>query len=78
MLPRQAYVDPEVFEWEQRAIFSGWTCVGHAADLAAVGSQRAVGSGANAMLLVRGEDGAPCGQGYVELVGLGGGRPLSF
>ncbi len=33
MLPREAYVDPAVFEWEQRNIFSGWTCVGHAADL---------------------------------------------
>ena len=32
--------------------------MGHAADLAGVGSQRAVGSGPNAMLLVRGEDGA--------------------
>ena len=25
MLPRAAYVDPAVFEWEQRNIFSGWT-----------------------------------------------------
>lgn len=58
MLPREAYVDPAVFDWEQRHIFSGWTCVGHAADLAAIGSQRAAGSGPNGMLLVRGEDGA--------------------
>ena len=57
MLPREAYVDPGVFEWEQRAIFSGWTCVGHADDIAAPGSQRAVGSGANGVLLVRGDDG---------------------
>jgi Rieske 2Fe-2S family protein len=53
MLPREAYVDPGVFEWEQRNIFSGWTCVGHAGDLAAVGAQRAV---TNGILLVRGED----------------------
>ena len=33
MLPREAYVDPAVFEWEQHNIFSGWTCVGHACDL---------------------------------------------
>lgn len=58
MLPRAAYVDPEVFAWEQQVIFSGWTCVGHSGDLEAVGSQRAVGSGANGVLLVRGEDGA--------------------
>lgn len=56
MLPREAYVDPEVFEWEQRNIFSGWHCVGHASDLDGVGAQRAVGSGANGMLLVRDED----------------------
>lgn len=57
MLPREAYVDPAVFAWEQRHIFSGWTCVGQAEDLAAVGAQKAVGSGANGTLLVRGEDG---------------------
>src|SRR6185437_5847585 len=56
MLPRESYVDPAVFEWEQRHIFSGWTCVGHASDLAAVGAQKAVGTGANAVLLVRGDD----------------------
>jgi Rieske 2Fe-2S family protein len=56
MLPRAAYVDPAVFDWEQANIFSGWTCVGHAADLAGVGAQRAVGSGANGVLLVRGDD----------------------
>lgn len=57
MLPREAYVDPAVFEWEQRNIFTGWHCVGHAADLDGAGAQRAVGSGANAILLVRDEDG---------------------
>ena len=56
MLPRAAYVDPAVFDWEQRAIFSGWTCVGHASDLTAVGSQKAIGTGTNGVLLVRAED----------------------
>lgn len=56
MLPREAYVDPEVFEWEQANIFSGWVCVGHASELTGVGAQRAVGSGPNAVLLVRGDD----------------------
>ncbi|MEE6138811.1 aromatic ring-hydroxylating dioxygenase subunit alpha [Mycobacterium sp. 050128] len=56
MLPREAYVDPEVFEWEQRHIFSGWTCVGHASDIAEVGAQLAVGSGVNGVLLVRSEE----------------------
>jgi Rieske 2Fe-2S family protein len=56
MLPREAYVDPAVFEWEQRNIFAGWTCVGHAGDLATVGAQKAVGTGPNAVLLVRAEN----------------------
>ena len=56
MLPREAYVDPAVFAWEQRNILSGWRCVGYAADLAGIGAQRAVGSGPNGVLLVRGED----------------------
>ncbi len=60
MLPREAYVDPEVFDWEQRNIFSGWICMGHASDLNSVGAQRAVGSGANAVLLVRSETDVVC------------------
>jgi Rieske 2Fe-2S family protein len=58
MLPPRAYVDPAVFAWEQRTIFSGWTCVGYADDLPAVGTQHAVGVGANGVLLVRNEDDA--------------------
>jgi Rieske 2Fe-2S family protein len=57
MLPRAAYVDSAVFEWERRNIFSGWICVGHAGDLAGVGVQRAVGNGADGVLLVHGDDG---------------------
>jgi glycine betaine catabolism A len=56
MLPREAYVDPAVFAWEKRTIFSGWQCVGHAFDLEGVGAQRAVGSGENGILLVRSDD----------------------
>lgn len=57
MLPREAYVDQAVFEWEQQNIFGGWHCVGHASDLEGVGAQKAVGSGKDGILLVRGEDG---------------------
>ena len=39
MLPRAAYVDPAVFEWEQHNIFSGWICVGHAGDLDGIGTR---------------------------------------
>jgi phenylpropionate dioxygenase-like ring-hydroxylating dioxygenase large terminal subunit len=57
MLPREAYVDAAVFEWERRNVFSGWKCVGHAGDMAGTGTQRAIGSGADGMLLVTGDDG---------------------
>jgi Rieske 2Fe-2S family protein len=30
MLPRAAYLDPEVLAWERRHLFSGWVCVGRA------------------------------------------------
>lgn len=57
MLPREAYVDPAVFAWEQRHIFSSWTCVGYAQDLPEVGSQGAVSVGTGGVLLTRDEDG---------------------
>jgi Rieske 2Fe-2S family protein len=57
MLPREAYVDPAVFDWEQRHIFSSWTCVGYADDLPEPGSQRAVSLGSGGVLLTRDEDG---------------------
>ena len=79
MLPREAYVDPAVFKWEQHNIFSGWTCVGHASDLAAVGAQKAVGTGPNAILLVRGEDTirAFAAQGVTHIVECGPGKVLA-
>ena len=58
MLPREAYVDPEVFAWEQRAFFSGWLCLGRSADLAEPRQQMAVSVGAAGVLLTRAEDGA--------------------
>ena len=59
MLPRAAYVDPDVFAWEQRHFFTGgWMCVGHSRDIADPGDQRAQRAGAGSVLLVRGADGA--------------------
>jgi Rieske 2Fe-2S family protein len=58
MLPRAAYVDPRVFEWEQRHFFGGsWICVGRSEDVAASGDQRAEAVGPAGVLLVRGDDG---------------------
>ncbi len=58
MLPREAYVDPAVFEWEQRHFFGcGWICVARSDQLAEPGDQRADATGTGSVLLVRGEDG---------------------
>jgi glycine betaine catabolism A len=58
MLPRAAYVDPAVFEWEQRHFLgSGWICVGRSEQLPGPGDQRAEAAGAGSILLVRGDDG---------------------
>ena len=58
MLPAAAYLDDAVLAWERRHLFAGaWVCVGRAAELAAVGTRRAVTVGDDAVLLVRGDDG---------------------
>jgi Rieske 2Fe-2S family protein len=59
MLPRTAYVDPAVFEWEQRHFFGGgWMCVGRSDQMPEPGSQRAEAVGEGSVLLVRGDEGA--------------------
>jgi glycine betaine catabolism A len=58
MLPRTAYVDPAVFEWEQRHFFGGgWMCAALSEQLPEPGDQRAEATGTGGVLLVRGEDG---------------------
>jgi Rieske 2Fe-2S family protein len=58
MLPRAAYVDPAVFEWEQRHFFGGgWMCVGRSDQVAEPGGQRAEAVGDGGVLLVRDEHG---------------------
>ena len=58
MLPRAAYVDPAVFEWEQRQFFGGgWLCGGRSDQLARPGDQRAESAGAGSILLTRDNDG---------------------
>jgi Rieske 2Fe-2S family protein len=54
MLPRDAYVDPAVFAWEQRNFFDGgWVCVGYSSALPSPGDQRAEAVGEGGVLLVR-------------------------
>jgi Rieske 2Fe-2S family protein len=58
MLPRAAYVDPAVFEWERRHFFAGgWLCVGRGEAVASPGDQRAEGAGAGSVLLTRDDAG---------------------
>jgi Rieske 2Fe-2S family protein len=58
MLPRAAYTDPAVFEWERRNFLGGgWMCVARGGQLPAPGAQLAVGIGSGGVLLTRGEDG---------------------
>ena len=58
MLPRAAYVDPAVFDWEQRHFLGGgWMCVARSDQLPEPGDQRAEATGEGGVLLVRGEDG---------------------
>ena len=58
MLPRAAYVDQAVFEWEQQHFFGGgWVCVGRSDQVANPGDQRAEQTGAGSVLLTRDGDG---------------------
>ena len=33
MLPRDAYLSPEVLAWERRHLFEGWMCLGRDTDI---------------------------------------------
>jgi Rieske 2Fe-2S family protein len=58
LLPREAYTDQAVFDWEQEHFLrKRWVCVGRSEDLPASGDQRAVSVGKDSVLLVRGDDG---------------------
>jgi len=58
MLPRAAYTDPAVFEWEQRHFFGGgWMCVGRSDQVANPGDQRAEAAGIGSVLLTRDDEG---------------------
>jgi Rieske 2Fe-2S family protein len=58
MLPRAAYVDPDVFAWEKKYFFGAdWMCVGRSSQTPAAGDMRAEPVGEGSVLLVRGDDG---------------------
>lgn len=57
MLPRAAYVENDVFAWEQQHFFAGgWNCVGRSEDVAQTGDLRAESVGTSGVLLTRDEE----------------------
>src|ERR1700733_3279930 len=58
MLPRAAYTDEAVFDWERRHFFADFSCLGLSTALPAPGDQRAEPAGDGSVLLARGDDGA--------------------
>src|SRR6478735_87072 len=57
MLPRAAYLDPEVLAWERQHVFGRWLCVGRSADLPSAPGLKAVSIGGSGVLLSRDEAG---------------------
>src|SRR5258708_39039854 len=58
MLPRDAYVDRAVFEWETQHMFGGgWVFAGRSDQVASPGDMRAEPLGTSSVLLTRAEDG---------------------
>jgi glycine betaine catabolism A len=41
MLPKAAYLEPEVLSWELANVFDGWICLGRSSEVAAHGSMKA-------------------------------------
>ncbi len=56
MLPREAYLDEAVLEWERENFFGGWVCVGRSDDVAS-GGLVAQSLGEYGVLLARDRDG---------------------
>jgi Rieske 2Fe-2S family protein len=58
MLPREAYLDPEVLAWERVHLFGGWVCLGRAEEVPEARSLKAVDLGHTGVLVSRDLDGA--------------------
>lgn len=60
MLPPAAFVDEGVFEWEMDHLFSaGWVCLGHVSQVGEQGKFIRREIGADSVVVIGGEDGAP-------------------
>ena len=56
MLPRDAYLSPDVLAWERQHLFESWMCLGRDSDIPASG-MRAESVGGYGVLLTRDQDG---------------------
>ena len=56
MLPRDAYLSPDVLEWERRYLFDDWMCLGRSSEVAR-GGLRAESVGSYGVLLTRDGEG---------------------
>jgi phenylpropionate dioxygenase-like ring-hydroxylating dioxygenase large terminal subunit len=60
MLPRAAFTDPGVLEWEREALFlGGWICAGHADQVRERGQYLKVEIGDESIFVVADDDGVP-------------------
>jgi Rieske 2Fe-2S family protein len=60
MLPRAAFTEPAVLDWELEALFlGGWVCAGHAGRLRERGDFLTVSVGTESIVIVAGDDGVP-------------------
>ena len=57
MLPRAAYLDPAVLDWERTHVFGGWVCLGRTEEVAQPRSLKAFALGHTGVLVSRDEDG---------------------
>jgi Rieske 2Fe-2S family protein len=53
MLPKEAYLDPEVLAWERQHVFSDWVCVGRADKVSEPRSAAAYSLGETGVLVTR-------------------------
>ncbi len=58
MLPKAAYLDPEVFSWEMANTFDGWICLGRSSEVAGPGSMKAFAAASPGILVTRDSEGA--------------------
>src|SRR4051794_23107456 len=60
MLPRAAFIEPAVLDWELEALYlGGWVCAGHVDQLKGRGDFVTVEIQNESIVVVAGDDGAP-------------------